>query len=181
MTAYDRRPMRSVVVLVLIAVVVGALLTGAAGAAPGSQGLNSLTWLGTTATVAALIVAIGIYRVQRRDQDVAHQELLEAVRASDQLIADLAAQVQPQQPTQSATEDDALPADDDALTAAQRAKVEEVFGEGSIDAAWKTGTGRGNRPRLVRLKDGRLVSVYSGGRSGGTYLHEVEARRRDDD
>ena len=146
-------------------------MTASAGALPGSQGLNALTWLGTVATVAALIVAVGIYRVQRRDQNRAHGELLGAIRAQDQILADFAQQVEPEDA--ATTEGEGAPVDDNTLTPEQRAKVEEVYGEGSIAAAWRTGAGRGNRPRLVRLTNGKIVSVYSGGRSGGTYVHEL--------
>ena len=56
-----------VVRIVLLAVAVGVALMGFAGPLPGSQGLNALSWFGTVATIAAFIVAIGIYRVQRSD------------------------------------------------------------------------------------------------------------------
>jgi hypothetical protein len=62
---------RRVVLLVLFGVLLGALLTGVAGALPGSRDLNALAWLGTVSTVAALLVAVGqgIYRVQQTQSD----------------------------------------------------------------------------------------------------------------
>ncbi len=76
MLGYRRRPLRgwaeraarravscvtdSAVHLAGGAIGTGVVLTGLAGAWPGSQGLNPLTWLGTVATVAALLVALGI-------------------------------------------------------------------------------------------------------------------------
>jgi hypothetical protein len=143
-------------------------LTAVAGVLPGSQGLNALTWLGTVATIAAFLVALGIYRLQGHEQDEAHAKLLDRLDAQDELIREFAAAAV-QQPT-SADEDE-------ALTAAQRAAIKDKYGGDSIAAAWKIGAGRGNRPRLVQLSDGRIVSVYSGGRAGGTYVHEVEPHR----
>ena len=81
--------MRRVVFLVLFGVLLGALLTGIAGALPGSRDPDALTWLGTVATVAALVVAVGIYRVQQTQSDVAHQELLDALKAQDEILQDL--------------------------------------------------------------------------------------------
>ncbi|MFZ0385330.1 MAG: hypothetical protein WAL22_06695 [Solirubrobacteraceae bacterium] len=69
--------MRRFVFLVLFGLLLGAVLTGIAGALPGSHGLDVLTWLGTVSTVAASVVAVGIYRVQQTQSDVAHQELLD--------------------------------------------------------------------------------------------------------
>jgi hypothetical protein len=82
--------MRRVVLLVLFGLLLGALLTGVAGALPGSQDLNALNWLATVATVAALVVAVGIYRVQQSQSDIAHQELLDALKAQDEILQDLA-------------------------------------------------------------------------------------------
>jgi hypothetical protein len=67
--------------------------------------------------------------------------------------------------------------EDDPLTGAQREAVQARYGDRSIDAAWEVGGGRGNRPRLVRLDDGTLVTVFSGGRGGGVRVHEVKPRR----
>jgi len=161
---------RRVVLLVLSGLLLGALLTGIAGALPGSQDLNALTWLGTVSTVAALVVAVGIYRVQQTQSDVAHQELLDALKAQDEILQDLADTTPP-------TESPAPAKEDDALTRAQREAVEARYGDRSIDAAWELGAGRGNRPRLVRLDDGTLVTVFSGGRGGGVRVHEVKPRR----
>jgi uncharacterized protein with ACT and thioredoxin-like domain len=72
---------RRVALLVLFGLLLGAVLTGIAGALPGSHGLDALTWLGTVSTVAALVVAVGVYRVQQTQSDVAHQELLDALTA----------------------------------------------------------------------------------------------------
>jgi hypothetical protein len=50
-----------------------------------------------------------------------------------------------------------------ALTAEQRAEIEGRFGKDSISAAIDPGRGRGGRAPgaiLVRLHDGRLISVY---------------------
>ena len=41
-------------------------------------------------TVAALVVAVGIYRVQQAQSDAAHQELLDALKAQDEILQDLA-------------------------------------------------------------------------------------------
>ncbi len=205
--------MRRVVLLVLSGLVLGALLTGLAGALPGSQDLNALTWLGTVATVAALVVAVGIYRVQQSQSDLAHQELLDALKAQDGILQDLAdatgspedpttddspapsepapapaprdpapateePRARPQHPRRGGRWDRLGPGDpDEVLTAAQRGAVEARYGEGSIDSAWALGGDRGNRPRLVQLADGTLISVTNADRNGHIRVREVRARR----
>jgi hypothetical protein len=201
--------MRRVVFLVLL----GALLTGIAGTLPGSQDLNALTWLATVATVAALVVAVGIYQVQQSQSDLAHQELLDALKAQDEILQDLADATAPgeseepdspaesagsAQPEQPESAGRPKPGDrwehverperlgrlerlgpgdpDKALTAAQRGAVEAQYGEGAIDAAWRLGAERVNRPRLVRLNDGTLVSVTNPDRNGRIRVHQVRAR-----
>jgi hypothetical protein len=76
------------------------------------------------------VIAVGIYRLQEKSSDEA--------------------------PAPAPT-----PADK-ALTADQRASIESEFGIDSIEGAFDPGRGRGkrSRARLVRLHDGRLVSVY---------------------
>jgi hypothetical protein len=161
---------RRVVLLVVFGLLLGALLTGVAGALPGSQDLNALTWLGTVSTIAALVVAVGIYRVQQAQSDAAHQELLDALKAQDEILRDLTDMTPP-------SESPAPEKEDDGLTGAQRAAVQAQYGDRSIDAAWTLTAGRGDRPRLVRLDDGTLVTVFSGGRSGGVRVREVKPRR----
>lgn len=152
--------------LLALGVSIGILLTAGAGVMPGSQGLNALTWVGTTATVTALVVAVGIYVAQYRQATGAHAELLAALAGQDELIVEFKALV----PPPGAIGDQPDP---DALTTAQRGAIEEIYGSGSIDAVWRTGEGKGNHARLVELQGGRLVTVYSGGRAGGTYVREV--------
>jgi hypothetical protein len=160
---------RRVVLLVLFGLLLGSLLTGIAATLPGSHDLNALTWLGTVSTVAALVVAVGIFRVQQTQSDVAHQELLDALKAQDEILQDLTDTTPPSAPP-------APPKDDDALTDAQRRAVETQYGDRSIEAAWEVGHGRGNRPRLVRLVDGTLLTVFNDGR-GDVRLREVKPQR----
>ena len=164
------RAVQRVVLLVLSGLLLGAVLTGIAGALPGSHDVNALTWLGSVSTVAALVVAVGIYRVQQTQSDVAHQELLDALKAQDEILQDLTDMTPP-------SESPALASEDDVLSSAQREAVEARYGDRSIGAAWELGAGRGNRPRLVRLEDGTLVTVFSGDRSGGVRVREVKPRR----
>jgi hypothetical protein len=161
---------RRVVLLVLFGLLLGAVLTGVAGALPGSQDLNALTWLGTVSAVAALVVAVGIFRVQQEQSDVAHQELLDALKAQDEILQDLTDATPPSEAPPPVKQDD-------VLTDAQREAVQAQFGDQSIDAAWELGAGRGNRPRLVRLQDGTLVTVFSGGRGDRVRVREVTPRR----
>jgi len=176
---------RRVVLLVVSGLLLGAVLTGLAGALPGSQDLNALTWLGTVSTVAALVVAVGIYRVQQEQSDVAHQELLDALKAQDEILQDLTDTAQPTTDTAQPTTDTAQPTaspapvteEDDSLTAAQREAVREQFGDRSIDAVRTLGPHRGDGPRLVRLDDGTLVTVFSGGRGDQVRVREVKPRR----
>jgi hypothetical protein len=161
---------RRVVLLVAFGLLLGALLTGIAGALPGSPDLNALTWLGTVSTVAALVVAVGIYRVQQTQSDAAHQELLDALKAQDEILQDLTESTPP-------SESPAPAGEDDTLTSAQREAIEAQYGDRSIDAVRTLGPGRGDRPRLVRLDDGTLVTVFSGGRGDGVRVREVKPRR----
>jgi hypothetical protein len=161
---------RRVVLLVVSGLLLGALLTGVAGALPGSPKLNALTWLGTVSTVAALVVAVGIFRVQQSQSDAAHQELLDALKAQDEILQDLTDAPPP-------SESPAPVREDDALTSAQRDAIEAQYGDRSIDAVRTLGSERGDRPRLVRLDDGTLVTVFSGGRGGGVRVREVKPRR----
>jgi hypothetical protein len=163
---------KEVVRLALAGVLLGLVATGVAGALPGSQGLNALTWLATTATLAALVVAIGIYRLQQEAHGRAHEQLLAQLDAYQTLVRDFIEAAQ--QGERVEEEPDPLA----ALTEDQRRAIEEEFGPDTIAAAWMVGQGRGNRPRLVRLHDGRIVSVYSGGRVGGTYVRAVELSRK---
>ena len=202
--------MRRVVLLVLFGLSLGGMLTGIAGALPGSQDLNALNWLATVATIAALVVAVGIYQVQQSQSDTAHRELLDALKAQDEILQDLADATaggeprDPESPTGSTkpqrpkttepptTEDRRVRAErpgrlgqlerlgpgdpDEALTAAQRGAVEAQYGQGAIDAAWQLGADQGNRPRLVRLVDGTLVSVTNPDPNGRIRVREVRAR-----
>jgi hypothetical protein len=177
---------RRVVFLVLFGVLLGALLTGIAGALPGSHDPDALTWLGTVATVAALVVAVGIYRVQQQQNDVAHQELLEALKAQDEILQDLADATSPSESPASAPAPAGVPApadvpapvrDADALTPAQREAVQAQYGDRSIDTVLKVGPGRGNGPRLVQLDDGTLLTVFTDGRGGRVRVHQVRPRR----
>jgi hypothetical protein len=161
---------RRVVLLVVSGLLLGALLTGVAGALPGSQDLNALTWLGTVSTVAALVVAVGIYRVQQERGDAAHQELLDALKAQDEILQDLTGTAQPSESPAPVTQDD-------SLTSAQREAVQAQYGDRSIDAVRTLGPQRGDGPRLVRLDDGTLVTVFSGGRGDEVRVREVKPRR----
>jgi hypothetical protein len=161
--------MRRVVLLVLFGLALGVLLTGIAGALPGSHGLDALTWLGTVSTVAALVVAVGIFRVQQTQSDAAHQELLDALKAQDEILQDLTE-------TTPASKTPAPARQDDALTDGQRQAVEAQYGDSPIEAAWEVGPPRANRPRLVRLVDGTLLTVFSDGR-GDVRVREVKPRR----
>jgi hypothetical protein len=163
---------RRVVLLVVSGLLLGAALTGGAGALPGSQDLNALTWLGTVSTVAALVVAVGIYRVQQAQSDVAHQELLDALKAQDEILENLADTSPPPSETPASTPAPATP--EDGLTDAQRAAVRARYGDRSI-TGWRFGGRRGDPSRLVRLDDGTLVSVFTDGR-GEVRVREVGPR-----
>jgi hypothetical protein len=154
--------------LLVGAVALGAALTGIVGAL-GSGELTALDWLATTATIAALVVAVGIYRLQEKASTEAHTELMDQLEAQNELLNEFAKRA-----IAKAEEQGEL----HSLTADQRAEIEDRFGKDSISAAIDPGRGRGgrgNRPRLVRLRDGRLVSVYD--RRGRTQVREIADRR----
>ena len=118
-----------------------------------------------TVGVAALFVAVGIYRLQKHTGNEAHAELMDQLEAQNELLNEFA---------KRAADKDEAPEQSDALTTDQRAEIEARFGKDSIASAIDPGRGRGGRGRgalLVRLNDGRLVSVYD--RRGHVYVREV--------
>jgi hypothetical protein len=54
--------------------------------------------------------------------------------------------------------------------------IENEFGAASIEGTFDPGRGRGrrSRARLVRLRDGRLVSVYNDPRRGRITVREID-------
>jgi hypothetical protein len=153
--------------LLAAAIATGAVLTAIADLIPGSGKLSAIEWLGTTAGVAALIVAVMIYRLQERSGNEAHAELMDQLEAQNELLNDYAKRAADKDEEQDAP---------DSLTKDQRTSIEDQFGQDSISAAIDPGRGRGARgnARLVRLRDGRLVSVYD--RRGHTVVREVGRR-----
>jgi len=165
--------------LLVAAVAAGAALTAIADLIPGGGKLSAVEWLGTTVGVAALVVAVGIYRLQERSGNEAHAELMDQLEAQNELLGDFAKREAEQAEEQKVP---ALPQPQEALTADQRAEIESRFGPDSIATAIDPRRGR-NRggALLVRLHDGRLISVYD--KRGRTYVREVghrgeEPRRR---
>jgi hypothetical protein len=155
--------------LLVAAITLGAALTGIADLISGGEHLSAVEWLGATVGVAALVIAVGIYRLQERSGNEAHAELMDQLEAQNELLNDFA--------KRAADGDEEAP-EAASLTTAQRAEIEHRFGQDSIAAALDPGgrRGRGNA-RLVRLHDGRLVSVYD--RRGHTYVREIPDRRGD--
>jgi hypothetical protein len=148
------------------AIVTGATLTAIATVIPGSPNLSAVDWLGTTATVAALVVAVMIYRLQEKSSSEAHAEMMDQLEVQNELLNQFAKRAADKSDEQ---------AEPDSLTKDQRTSIEDQFGPESISAAIDPGRGRGGRARLVRLRDGRLVSVYD--RRGRTYVREVRPTR----
>jgi hypothetical protein len=151
--------------LLLAALVTGAALTAIADLIPGSPKLSAIDWLGATVGVAALFVAVGIYRLQEKSGNEAHAELMDQLEAQNELLNEFA--------KRSAEKNEASE-ESGALTTEQRDEVEARFGADSIASAIDPGRGRGGRGRgalLVRLNDGRLVSVYD--RRGKIYVREI--------
>jgi hypothetical protein len=161
--------------LLLAAVAGGAALTGIAGAIDG-ENPSALEWLGTTAGISALVIAVGIYRLQEKSGNEAHAELMAQIEAQGELLNEFA---------KSNESSDEVPAPTptpggETLTADQRASIESEFGLDSIEGAFDPGRGRGKRgrARLVRLRDGRLVSVYEDPRRGRITVREIDPSRR---
>jgi hypothetical protein len=161
--------------LLVAAIATGAALTEIAGLVS-SEHLTALDWLATTATVAALVITVGIYRLQERSGNEAHAELMGQIQAQGELLNEFA---------KSNESSDEVPASaptraEESLTADQRASIEDEFGIDSIEGAFDPGRGRGNRgrARLVRLRDGRLVSVYEDPRRGRITVREIDPTRR---
>jgi hypothetical protein len=160
--------------LLVAAIITGAALTGIAGLVT-SEHLSALDWLATTATVAALVITVGIYRLQEKSSNEAHAELMGQIQAQGELLNEFA--------KSNEASDEPAPAPtraEEALTADQRASIEDEFGIDSIEGAFDPGRGGGNRgrARLVRLRDGRLVSVYEDPRRGRITVREIDPTRR---
>src|ERR1700744_5479144 len=156
--------------LLVAAIITGGALTGIAGLVT-SENLTALDWLATTATVAALVITVGIYRLQERSSNEAHAELMGQIEAQGELLNEFAKsnESSDEVPTPAPT------AAEESLTADQRASIEAQFGIDSIEGAFDPGRGRGkrSRARLVRLRDGRLVSVYEDPRRGRITVREI--------
>jgi hypothetical protein len=164
--------------LLVGAVASGAVLTAIADLLSGGDHLSAIEWLGTTVGVAALVVAVGIYRLQERSGNEAHAELMDQLEAQNEILNDFAKREAEQAEEQKAP---APPEPKEALTDDQRAEIEARFGPDSIASAIDPRRGRGRGGALlVRLHDGRLVSVYD--KRGRTYVREVGRRgeSRDD-
>ncbi len=161
--------------LLVAAIAAGAALTGIAGIVS-SEHLTALAWLATTATVAALVITVGIYRLQERSGNEAHAELMGQIEAQGELLNEFAK-------VNESSDEGPAPAPtpaEEALTADQRASIEDEFGIDSIEGAFDPGRGRGRRgrARLARLLDGRLVSVYEDPRRGRITVREIDPTRR---
>lgn len=156
--------------LLIAALAAGAVLTAIADLISGGEKLSAVEWLGTTVGVGALVVAVGIYRLQERSGNEAHAELMDQLEAQNEILNDFAKREAEAAEEQKAPQ---APQADEALTAEQRAEIEARFGGDSIAATIDPGRGRGARggARLVRLQDGRLISVYS--RRGQTHVREI--------
>jgi hypothetical protein len=150
--------------LLVAAIATGAVLTAIADLIPGSSKLSAVDWLGATVGVAALVVTVGIYRLQERSGSEAHAELMDQLEAQNELLGEFA---------KRAVDKDEGPSTPDTLTEDQRTEIEDRFGKDSIAAAIDPARGRGVRgaARLVRLNDGRLISVYN--RRGQTQVREI--------
>jgi hypothetical protein len=161
--------------LLVVAVAGGAALTGIAGAIDG-ENPSALVWLGSTAGVAALVITVGIYRLQEKSSSEAHAELMGQIEAQGELLNEFA------KSNESSDEAPAPapPLPEESLTADQRASIESEFGIDSIEGAFDPGRGRGKRgrARLVRLRDGRLVSVYEDPRRDRITVREIDPTRR---
>jgi hypothetical protein len=123
------------------------------------------------------VIAVGIYRLQEKSSDEAHAELMGQIEAQGELLNEFA---KSNESSDEAPAPAPTPADE-ALTADQRASIESEFGIDSIEGAFDPGRGRGkrSRARLVRLRDGRLVSVYDDPRRGRIAVREIDPTRRD--
>jgi hypothetical protein len=170
--------------LLVGAIALGAVLTALADLVSGGDHLSAIEWLGTTVGVAALVIAVGIYRLQERSGNEAHAELMDQLEAQNELLNDFAKRDEADEtnlPTLSESKSNRLEtALSEALTDDQRARIEDEFGADSIESAFDPGRGRGKRgrARLVRLRDGRLVSVYEDPRRGRVSVREIDPSRR---
>jgi hypothetical protein len=162
--------------LLVAAVAGGAALTGVAGVIDGGNP-SALEWLGSTAGVAALVIAVGIYRLQEISSSEAHAELMGQIEAQGELLNEFAKRDESSEAEAPAIGGMRSPGTQaaEALTAGQRATIEDQFGVDSIEGAFDPGRGRGRRgrARLVRLRDGRLVSVYDDPRRGRITVREI--------
>ncbi|HEY0278958.1 MAG TPA: hypothetical protein VGC32_11895 [Solirubrobacterales bacterium] len=137
------------------------------------------------------MIAVGIYRLQERSGNEAHAELMEQLEAQGELLNEYAKRDEAGEPVAGdgeGTPSPVAPADGsrpstspaESLTPTQRDAIEDRFGADSIEAAFDPGHGRGRhgRARLVRLRDGRLVSVYEDPRRDRISVREIDPTRR---
>ena len=67
------------------------MLTAIADLVSGSEADSAVEWLGTTSVgVAALVIAVGIYRLQERSGSKPHAELMDQLEAQNELLNDFA-------------------------------------------------------------------------------------------
>jgi hypothetical protein len=137
---------------------------------------QSVSWLDATscaATIGALVVAVGLYRFARQDDNFRHRELLgvnETLRTAINRITH-AMPLDPAKQAEIAT---------NAFTAfPNHTFADEVRSKLGDDAARviyvrQMPSGSRNPPYEVVLNDGRTYSAWRGGRKGGTTVKPVE-------
>ncbi len=108
--------------------------------------------------VAALVVAIAIFRWTRGDDDERHGELLDALDNAETALAELAAGLA------------VAPADLSLLSEDERNELRRRLSPGEIVVkVARSSRGKGNHPWQAVTSHGRTLQVYTGGRTGGVH------------
>ena len=119
-----------------------------------------ITLAGLLVGVAALVVAIRIFRSTNRSDAEKHSELLDSLAATKDALQDAIAR------------GGANPADLFAagLSVAEAAFVDQMLEPAELAVhARRRSRGRGNHPWQVVTSRGRILEIYTGGRTGGVH------------
>ena len=120
---------------------------------------ESLTIVGFTATIAALLLTVFIYTATARDSS----RLLDRIDALEQQLSD--ATEDPDRVRQTPEQlDEAITKYRDYINALL---AEYPMPERALIDIDRPGEGKGNRPVLVQTEKGRRYSIWKGGRGGG--------------
>jgi type II secretory pathway pseudopilin PulG len=139
-----------------------AALNESSESSPGAWTLGGF-WLtagGVLIGVASLVLAVLIFRSTNRSDQEKHGELLDALHAAQSALEQTIQRTGATQANLAAL----------GLSVPESEKVDEFLGEGEVAVfARRRATGKGNHPWQVVTSRGRVIQIYTGGRTGGVH------------